>query len=124
MLFSRKSPIVPPKSNPTDGTIEDLLTDYRAILEARGALTPEDEELIMNLSTVYLKQRESWKQEGLEEGLKQRESWKLEGLQEGRQETLQTVAIALFREGVDFELILKTTGIDPDTLRTLQSQLT
>jgi hypothetical protein len=26
-------------------TIEDLATDYRAILGARGALTPEDEEL-------------------------------------------------------------------------------
>ena len=63
----------------------------------------------MNLSTVYLKQRETWKQEGLEEGL---------------EEGLKTVAIALLREGVDLELILKTTGIDPETLRTLQSQLT
>lgn len=86
-------------------TIEDLLSDYRAILETRGALTPDDEELIMNLSTVYLKQRETWKQEGLEEGIK-------------------TVAIALLREGVDAELILKTTGIDRDTLQTLKSQLT
>ena len=58
----------------------------------------------MNLSTVYLKQRETWKREGLEEGLK-------------------TVAIALLREGIDFELILKTTGIDRDTLLTLQSHL-
>ena len=79
--------------------IEDLLSDYRAILEARGALTPDDEELIMNLSTVYLKQRETWKQEGLEEG---RELVIQLGQQEGRQETLQTVAIALLREGVDF----------------------
>ena len=85
-------------------TIEDLLSDYRAILEVRGALTPEDEELIMTLSTVYLKQRETWKQEGLEEGLR-------------------TVAIALLREGIDVELILKTTGIDRETLRTLQSNL-
>jgi predicted transposase YdaD len=106
-------------------TIEDLLTDYRAILEARGALTPDDEELIMNLSTVYLKQRETWKQEGLEEGRQLGiEIGQQEGRQEGRQETLQTVAIALLREGVDFELILKTTGIDRDTLRTLQSQFT
>jgi hypothetical protein len=86
-------------------TIEDLMTDYRAILEARGALTPEDEELIMNLSTVYLKQRETWKLES-------------------RQETLETVAIALLREGVDVELILKTTGIDRDLLETLKSHLT
>ena len=75
-----------------------------AILEARGALTPEDKELVMNLSTVYLKQRETWKLES-------------------RQETLETVAIALLREGVDFELILKTTGIDRDLLQTLQAHL-
>jgi hypothetical protein len=90
-------------------TIEDLLSDYRATLEARGALTPEDEELIMNLSTVYLKQRETWK---------------LEGLDEGRKEALKTVAIALLHEGVDVELILKTTGIDRDLLETLKSHLT
>ena len=93
-----------PIAAPMTAMIEDLLSDYRAILEASGALTPEDEELIMNLSTVYLKQRETWKQEGLEEGLK-------------------TVAIALLREGIDVELILKTTGIDRETLRTLQSNL-
>ena len=58
----------------------------------------------MNLSTVYLKQRETWKLES-------------------RQETLETVAIALLREGVDFELILKTTGIDRDLLQTLQAHL-
>ena len=89
---------------PMTATIEDLLSDYRAILEARGALTLDDEELIMNLSTVYLKQRETWKLEG-------------------RQETLETVAIALLREGVDFELILKTTGIDRESLQTLKSNL-
>ena len=75
----------------------------------------------MNLSTIYLKQRETWKLEGIEEG---RELGIQLGQQEGRQETLKTVAIALLREGVDLELILKTTGIDPETLRTLQSQLT
>ena len=85
-------------------TIEDLLSNYRAILEVRGALTPEDKELVMNLSTVYLKQRETWKLES-------------------RQETLETMAIALLREGVDFELILKTTGIDRDLLQTLQAHL-
>jgi predicted transposase YdaD len=67
----------------------------------------------MNLSTVYLKQRETWKLEGLEEGL-----------DEGRKEALKTVAIALLREGVDVELILKTTGIDRDLLETLKSHLT
>ena len=92
------------QSAPMTATIEDLLSNYRAILEARGALTPEDKELVMNLSTVYLKQRETWKLES-------------------RQETLETVAIALLREGVDFELILKTTGIDRDLLQTLQAHL-
>jgi predicted transposase/invertase (TIGR01784 family) len=100
------------KAAPMTATIEDLLTDYRAILESRGSLTPEDEELIMNLSTVYLKQRETWKSEGLEEGR-----------QEGRQEALETIAIALLREGLSIDLILKTTGISRDRLQVLQSNL-
>jgi hypothetical protein len=43
---------------PLYASISDLLANYRAILEARGQLTPEDEELIMNLSTAYLKKQE------------------------------------------------------------------
>jgi hypothetical protein len=34
---------------------EELLVDYRSTLEPRRALSPEEEELLMNLSAAYLK---------------------------------------------------------------------
>jgi alkylated DNA nucleotide flippase Atl1 len=81
-----------PTEEPLYASISDLLANYRAILEARGQLTPEDEELIMNLSTAYLKKQEEWKLEGkLEEKLE--------------------VARNLLREGTDVELIAKVTGL-------------
>jgi predicted transposase/invertase (TIGR01784 family) len=89
-------------------SISDLLANYRAILEARGKLTPEDEELIMNLSTAYLKKREEWKQEGEQEGIKR-----------GRQE----VACNLLREGSDIELIARVSGLTIAEVQQLSEQL-
>ena len=93
-----------PEPTPLYRTIEELLTDYRAILESRGNITPEDEELLMNLSTVYLKQREEWRQEG-------------------RQRTLQEVAIGLLRNKIDPELILEITGLTPAQIQALSDRL-
>jgi hypothetical protein len=45
-------------------SIEDILTNYRTKLEANRSLTPDEEELIMNLSAAYLKKQEEWKEEG------------------------------------------------------------
>ena len=48
-------------------SIEEILADYRAKLEAIRSLTPEEEELVMNLSAAYLKKKEEWKEEAQEE---------------------------------------------------------
>jgi hypothetical protein len=48
-------------------SIEEILADYRAKLEANRSLTPEEEELIMNLSVAYLKKIEEAKEEAKEE---------------------------------------------------------
>jgi hypothetical protein len=81
-------------------SIEELLADYRAALESRQPLTPEEEELIMNLSEAYLKKRQEWKQEGIVE-----------------------VAINLLREGADPEFVAKTTKLSIETINQLRAEL-
>ncbi len=54
--------------SPLYANIEDVLADYRSNLQSNQSLTPDEEELIMNLSAAYLKKREEWKEEGKEEG--------------------------------------------------------
>jgi hypothetical protein len=46
----------------------DILANWRKNLELRDNLSSEEQEVIMNLSPAYLKQREDWKQEGTLEG--------------------------------------------------------
>jgi predicted transposase/invertase (TIGR01784 family) len=93
---------------PLHASISNLLANYRAILESRDKLTPEDEELIMNLSTAYLKKQEEWKQEGK---------------QEGKQEEKQSVALNLLCEGADIALIAKVTGLTIADVQNLGEQL-
>jgi predicted transposase/invertase (TIGR01784 family) len=88
------------------------LANYRTNLETDRELTPEDEDLIMNLSTAYLKKREEWKLEG-----------KLEGVLEGKLEEKTEVAINLLREGLSLDLIARTVGISIDTLESLRDRL-
>jgi hypothetical protein len=85
-----------PTRNNLRVNIEELLTDYRADLESRGQLNPEDEELIMNLSAAYLKKQQEWLEEGTERGIEQ---------------SMQNVAIAALREGCPTDLIVKLTGL-------------
>ena len=97
-----------PSPPPLYRTIEETLTAYRAILEARGQITPEDEELLMNLSTVYQNLKEDWRKDG-----------KQEGRQEGRQE----VAIVLLQEKMPMELIQKATGVTRQRLQNISDRL-
>jgi predicted anti-sigma-YlaC factor YlaD len=77
-----------PSENGLYASIEELLTDYRANLESRRQLTPEDEELIMNLSAAYLRKQQEWKQE-----------------------VRQELVINLLREGSSVEFVAKVTGL-------------
>jgi hypothetical protein len=92
--FTELSPQIPLHAN-----IADILADYRAMLEARATITPEVEELIMNLSAAYLKKQQEWKQEG-----------RLE------------VARNLLLAGVAIELIAKATGLTIAEVTQLQQQ--
>ena len=93
-----------PEPPPLYRTIEETLTAYRAILEARGQITPEDEELLMNLSTVYQNLKEDWRQEG-------------EGI------AMKKVAIGLLQKRSDLELILEVTGLTRQKIRQISDRL-
>ena len=57
-----------PENNPFRENLLEILADWRKNLELRDNLSREEEEVIMNLSPVYLQQIEDWKQEGKQEG--------------------------------------------------------
>jgi predicted transposase/invertase (TIGR01784 family) len=95
-----------------DASIEEILASYRTNLESRNQLTQEDEELIMQLSETYLKRRQEWKAEGLEEGR-----------QEGQQLALRSVAVSLLQEGIEATIIAKTTGLSIAAVEQLRQEL-
>ena len=89
-------------------TIEETLTAYRAILELRGKITPEDEELLMNLSTVYQNLKEDWRKEGEKEG---------------EDIAMRKVAIGLLQERAAIDLILKVTGLTQQEVQQFRDRL-
>lgn len=79
-----------PDDNLFRNNLLDALANWRKTIEIRDNVTEDDREVIMNLSAVYLRQREEWKQEGLQEGLQQ-------GLQQGRQQGLRLMVENLLK---------------------------
>jgi hypothetical protein len=101
-------------------TIEDILTSYRTDLATNRSLTPEEEELIMNLSAAYLKKQQEWKEEGRQEG---QQEGRQEGRQEGQREfQIQTVINGL-REGGTPEFLAKIVGLPIGEIERLRDQL-
>ncbi len=78
-------------------SIEDILANYRAKLEQSRSLTPDEEELIMNLSVAYTKKIEEAKLEG-----------KLES------------AIGLLREGMTPEIIARALRLPIESIEKLR----
>jgi hypothetical protein len=98
-----------PVSNELRATIEELLTDYRAMLESVGQqLTQEDEELIMNLSAAYIKKQQEWLGQGEERGIDRRN---------------REIAIAALREGYTPDAIKKLTGLPFEEIEKLRESL-
>jgi hypothetical protein len=93
-----------PTESPLRTSIEELLADYRAILEKQRKLTPEEEELVMNLSAAYLKKQEEWKQEG-------------------EQKKAVEIASSLLQEGIAPELIAKVTKLTLEEIEDLRENL-
>jgi hypothetical protein len=66
-------------------------------LESRQSLTPEEEDLIMNLSATYLKRKEEW-----------------------AEEVQAKIAINLLKEGSTPEFIARTTGLSIESIEKLR----
>jgi predicted transposase/invertase (TIGR01784 family) len=101
--------------------IGELLANYRAQLEnLNQPLTEEEEELIMNLSTAYLKKQQEWLMEGRQEG---RQEGIEEGEQRGIEQSRQETAIAALREGLAPELVARITGLSIAAIEKLHEDL-
>ncbi|QJB25111.1 hypothetical protein [Limnospira fusiformis] len=81
-----------PGDNPTRETTLELLYNLRAMLEARQNLDPEERELIMELSPLYLQRLQTVKEEGI-----------LQGVQQGQRSLLESMLQVKFG-AVDAEL--------------------
>ena len=79
-----------PEGNPFRENLLEILANWRKNLELRDNLSKEEQEVIMNLSPAYLKQREEWKEEGKLEGTKEERYSMITSLLEGRFGTLDS----------------------------------
>jgi predicted transposase/invertase (TIGR01784 family) len=86
----------------------ELLGNLKVTLEARTNIQPEDRDLIMQLSPLYLEKIQAAKLEG-----------KLEGKLEDRQE----IALRMLRENIAMETIARITELSLDRLQQLRSNL-
>jgi hypothetical protein len=82
----------------------ELLGNLKVTLEARTDIAPEDRDLIMQLSPLYLEQLQTAKLEG-------------------EQQKQQEIAVKLLRKNIPLEVISETTGVPIEQLQILRSQL-
>jgi hypothetical protein len=97
-----------PQGHPYRQNTLELLGNLKVTLEARTDISPEDRDLIMQLSPLYLEQLQTAK---------------LEGEQQGKQEQQQEIALKMLRENIPFDVIERFTGVSIEQLQVLRSQL-
>jgi flagellar biosynthesis/type III secretory pathway protein FliH len=79
-----------PEDNPFRFNALELLYNLRTILEVRQDLDPEDRELIMELSPLYLQRLEDATRAGVQQGIQQGiEQGVQQGIQQGVQQGVQ-----------------------------------
>jgi hypothetical protein len=97
-----------PKGHPYRQNTIELLGNLKITLEARTNIQPEDRDLIMQLSPLYLEQIQAAEQKGK---------------QEGKQEDRQEIALRMLRENIPPETISRITELSLDRLQQLRSNL-
>jgi hypothetical protein len=89
-----------PQGHPYRQNTLELLGNLKVTLEARTDIAPEDRDLIMQLSPLYLEQ-----------------------IQAAKQQQQQEIAVKLLRKNIPLEVISETTGVSIEQLQILRSQL-
>jgi predicted transposase/invertase (TIGR01784 family) len=84
--------------------ISKLLGNLKVTLEARTIIQPEDRDLIMQLSPLYLEQLQAAKQEG-------------------KQEDRQEIALKMLGENIPLDVIERITGLSIEYLQSIRSEL-
>jgi hypothetical protein len=97
-----------PQGHPYRQNTLELLGNLKVTLESQANIQPEDRDLIMQLSPLYLEKIQAAEQKG-----------KLEGKQEDRQE----IALRMLRKNMSLETIAELTELNTEQLQALQSQL-
>lgn len=97
-----------PKGHPYRQNTLELLGNLKVTLESQETIKPEDRDLIMQLSPLYLEKIQAAEQKG-----------KLEGKQEDRQE----IALRMLRKNMPLETISELTELNIEQLQSLRSQL-
>jgi hypothetical protein len=97
-----------PTGHPYRQNTLELLSNLKVTLESQDNIQPEDRDLIMQLSPLYLEKIQAAEQKG-----------KLEGKQEDRQE----IALRMLRKNMSLETIAELTELNTEQLQALQSEL-
>jgi hypothetical protein len=92
-----------PKGHPYRQNTLELLGNLKITLEARTIIQPEDRDLIMQLSPLYLEQIQAAKQEG-------------------KQEDRQEIALRMLRKNMPLETIAELTKLKIEQLQALRSR--
>jgi hypothetical protein len=89
-----------PKGHPYRQNTLELLSNLKVTLEHQENIQPEDRDLIMQLSPLYLEQ-----------------------IQAAKQQQQQEIAVNLLRKNIPLEVISETTGVSIEQLQALRAQL-
>lgn len=86
----------------------EILASWRKNIEVKNNVNDEERELIMNLSPAYLKQREEWRQEGLQEGSLDGQRFMVKSLLAGRFGVLDEELSAIITPIMELSLTERT----------------
>ena len=101
-----------PQGHPYRQNTLELLSNLKVTLESQENIQPEDRDLIMQLSPLYLEKIQAAEQKG-----------KLEGKLEGEQQKQQEIAVKMMQKNIPLETIAELTELSIEQLQFLRSQL-
>ncbi len=101
-----------PQGHPYRQNTLELLGNLKVTLESQANIQPEDRDLIMQLSPLYLEKIQAAEQKG-----------KLEGKLEGEQQKQQEIAVKMMQKDIPLETISELTELSIEQLQTIRSQL-